>query len=1189
MKKIVLGMFLLLGLLFNPVMAQTVRLTSGNEQHGVADKHKYQHYVIHALAGDTVKVDLYDMDADGDLYVRIGSKAYASTSQSDCHSWNGRDDYGQAIDDSCSVTLEQDADVYIAVYAYNCIYNVQHTVKATVISSAAHNVVRYPQNGLHNGYVVYYPNNAIKPDMPVVVFLEGGGSGPKIDDYRGVMQFMASKGYFVIGAEQGESYDSAYGASIVNDAINTAINAHGLSVSRLAVMGHSQGGGQAFYVMKDLQDKGYGSEGSLILSIDGWFAFSMNQADLGVLKGDVAFLQMNGVQGTGTDPRIHLSIWNLLSGQTSKSFYILPENNHGYVKGDWADLQNKADLRNMIEALTYDAFNDSQQGAASIPAQNKTTVDEIQQALKPENQYAGDCKGIHYNARNGMLNNNDIDYCAMVAANSNPVINTVSWEYRANYDYYVMKITGKISAPIQVFLDTDGNSATGYTNGSIKGADRLLEIYDLESKSNRLYTYTGNGNSSEWSWDTIYTLKSYSLRVRDSGIEVDLARYLLGLQGDHTNDGIRYRIILKNKQWTKTIAHFPVGSSMKPLAENPEKNRIGARPVSSTPIEKGTLFASPNGAGDCSKNDPCSIYTAFDALKAGDVLFLRGGTYNIIKQLLVYKKGTAQKPVIIESYPGEWAVIKGKFVSGEYAKTHLGSRHVGIKVIGEYAYIRKLEVMHMGYEGIKLLYASHNIVEGCKLHNNLLPGVVAYGGEWHEDSPQYSIPYKYGYNIIRDNIVHDNSDVGLGAKNAQGGDADGGNADGIAISSGKFNRVIHNTVYHNSDDGIDTWRSNDSYVAYNLVYDNGLAQGDGNGIKAGGNNNRNAGNGLRAVVEHNISFANKRRGFDFNSGINVVFRYNTSYKNKLTGFKGASDTRVEYNVSYQDNIAYISYGGAPGTGVKHNSWQGNLEPVFISLDPGSKDFLRLSSDSPLKQMGAYSHQLEAAAKIFVIGDSTTYNKDFPDGHGSYLEMGWAQQEALGSYMRNPANLFDEGRSGASSKAYKTVLQNQHDWEETKQLIKNSDITDGAYLLIQFGHNDEHLEQSYGTTPAQYYNQLKDYIDWAKANSITPILITPVERRAKSAGNNNHRTHITAAGDYAQTVRNLANDTHVTLLDLEQKSWQEYNQYRDTNAINAVLAYDDNTHFSPKGAKIVAGWVKELICQNNVQTLCAQFK
>jgi len=277
-------------------------------------------------------------------------------------------------------------------------------------------VSRYPEDGLTaDHYVVYYPKDATTPDTPVVLFLEGGGSAPKIDDYRGVMAFMASQGYFVIGAESGESYDSVYAASIFEKALDVAKGAHGLTLSKLAVMGHSQGGGQAFYVMKYFQDQlhgGYGSEGSLVISIDGWFAFTMNQADLQALQGDTAFIQMNGLEGTGNDPRIYLSIWNLAQ-QTDRMYLTLPQDNHGYVYGGLDDLlENKKDLLYLLGALTDDTFSNTKEGYDSIPDARKTTYDTMENSLHPQSQYSEDCNGTKYNARDAQLKYNDIDYCA---------------------------------------------------------------------------------------------------------------------------------------------------------------------------------------------------------------------------------------------------------------------------------------------------------------------------------------------------------------------------------------------------------------------------------------------------------------------------------------------------------------------------------------------------------------------------------------------------------------------------------------------------------------------------------------------------------------------------------------------------------------------------------------------------------
>ena len=267
----------------------------------------------------------------------------------------------------------------------------------------------YSNNKLgDNKYIAYYPENAITADMPVVMFIKGGGAAT-IESYSGMMQFMASKGYYVIGVDA-NSYASSYVTQKLEVALNEVKALHGLTVKKLAIMGHSLGGGQAFYAMKKFRDDGYGNVGSLALSIDGWFAFNMDEIDLNFLDSKVTFLQMNGVQGTGTDPRIHLKIWNL-STQADRSFYTLPSTNHSYVAGDLANVLGKQDLLFSIGALMDDAFNGVEDGAVAIPATNKATYETIFNALDDENTYnSGDCQGIQFNAIN-VIQNNDIDYC----------------------------------------------------------------------------------------------------------------------------------------------------------------------------------------------------------------------------------------------------------------------------------------------------------------------------------------------------------------------------------------------------------------------------------------------------------------------------------------------------------------------------------------------------------------------------------------------------------------------------------------------------------------------------------------------------------------------------------------------------------------------------------------------------------
>ncbi len=226
-------------------------------------------------------------------------------------------------------------------------------------------------------------------------------------------------------------------------------------------------------------------------------------------------------------------------------------------------------------------------------------------------------------------------------------------------------------------------------------------------------------------------------------------------------------------------------------------------------------------------------------------------------------------------------------------------------------------------------------------------------------------------------------------------------------------------------------------------------------------------------------------------------------------------------------------------------------------------------------------QADDSVKVFIIGDSTVHNRD-PE------LMGWGSQ--LGAYTKDNVTVYNQARSGSSSKSYQVNIDAyNHDWPHTKALIEEANINNGAYLLIQFGHNDEDADAFTHTDPDRgnsFYTNLKFYIDEARAMGVTPVLITPVSRLWKYASG-----HV-KNGDYPQTVRDLATDEHVILLDLYDISWHEFSsdKYIDHDAVVAAWGVPgkDHTHFSPQGAYKVAAWIKELMCAQD-QSLCNLFK
>ncbi|HFU74943.1 MAG TPA: right-handed parallel beta-helix repeat-containing protein [Arcobacter sp.] len=303
--------------------------------------------------------------------------------------------------------------------------------------------------------------------------------------------------------------------------------------------------------------------------------------------------------------------------------------------------------------------------------------------------------------------------------------------------------------------------------------------------------------------------------------------------------------------------------------------------------------------------------------------------------------GTKEKPIIYESYPNEKVIFDGSKLSRKNTQNEIW-REGRLELRENYTYLRNVEVREMPQYGIKI-WGNHNIVEGCKVYNNALSGIQIFN---YKDG--YSVkPTGGSYNIIRDNLIFNNSDTGLKHHNYN----DGGNADGITVHSGVDNLIEHNTVYENSDDGIDVWKSMGSKVFSNLIYKNGQGTyGDGYGVKLGGAP-KDSPLGANAVARYNISYRNRKSGFNVNGGKNVLIELNTAYNNGEYGYTLQDDTKVLQNIALANKLG--DFGWSKGLEQSNNSWQLNQEIEFISLDPMSEDFLRPRDNTKYKHLGAF--------------------------------------------------------------------------------------------------------------------------------------------------------------------------------------------------------------------------------------------
>ncbi|HMR75616.1 MAG TPA: hypothetical protein PKD61_10895, partial [Polyangiaceae bacterium] len=74
----------------------------------------------------------------------------------------------------------------------------------------------------------------------------------------------------------------------------------------------------------------------------------------------------------------------------------------------------------------------------------------------------------------------------------------------------------------------------------------------------------------------------------------------------------------------------------------PSTSAFGPQPVAPTALSEGTIFAAHDGSGTtCSQTAPCDLWAAVQKAKGGDVVFLRGGTYAISKNLSFSNKASS--------------------------------------------------------------------------------------------------------------------------------------------------------------------------------------------------------------------------------------------------------------------------------------------------------------------------------------------------------------------------------------------------------------------------------------------------------------------------------------------------------------------------------------------------------------------
>jgi len=214
--------------------------------------------------------------------------------------------------------------------------------------------------------------------------------------------------------------------------------------------------------------------------------------------------------------------------------------------------------------------------------------------------------------------------------------------------------------------------------------------------------------------------------------------------------------------------------------------------------------------------------------------------------------------------------------------------------------------------------------------------------------------------------------------------------------------------------------------------------------------------------------------------------------------------------------------------------------------------------------------------IYLAGDSTMAKK-LPEKRP---ETGWG--EMLAQYFQDSTAAIDNrAQNGRSTRTF--ISEGR--WQAIVDALRPGD-----FVLIQFGHNDESKEKvDRYTPPADYRNNLIKFITEVRAKKATPVLLTPVMRRKFDKDGKLIDTH----GEYPDIVRSVAAEYKVALIDMQRSSAAVLTSYGSEGSRKLFLqlkpgenpnypnGIEDNTHFNPFGAEVMAGLAAEGIRQQRL--------
>jgi len=224
-------------------------------------------------------------------------------------------------------------------------------------------------------------------------------------------------------------------------------------------------------------------------------------------------------------------------------------------------------------------------------------------------------------------------------------------------------------------------------------------------------------------------------------------------------------------------------------------------------------------------------------------------------------------------------------------------------------------------------------------------------------------------------------------------------------------------------------------------------------------------------------------------------------------------------------------------------------------------FVAATTGNATAQQVLPNNSSENKITVFTIGDSTMADKKAEVAP----ETGWCQ--AFPAFVDQSVVIKNRAVNGRSSKSFITEGR----WKAVRDSLKPGD-----YVLIQFGHNDQKIQDTarYAEPFTTYRSNLASFVKETREKGATPILFTSIVRRKFENG-----FLIDTHGNYPEVVRQLATEMNVPLVDLqlltagavtalgEEASKKIYLWTPPTDKF--PQGRKDDTHLCVEGANLVA--------------------